>query len=108
MKPEESIQRINEIKIEIDNWRDSLGEKLSDREIKDIQAYDVALEALEKQIPKEWRGWTTSAFIGTDEYGEPKYADRKFYRCSKCRNGTVVRTNYCPNCGSKMDKEVTK
>jgi hypothetical protein len=53
VKPEEAIDRISRIKTEIDNWRDSLGEKLSDREVLDIQAYDVATEALEKQIPKE-------------------------------------------------------
>lgn len=55
-----------------------------------------------------WTGWTTSAYIGADEYGEPKWADRKFYRCEKCRNGTVVQTNYCSKCGAKMIREEVK
>lgn len=51
----------------------------------------------------EWKGWTTSAFMKIDDYGEPLYSDRKFYRCSQCHYGTVVKTKYCPNCGAKMD-----
>lgn len=27
------------------------------------------------------------------------------YRCSRCGRGTIVKTNYCPYCGAKMDKE---
>jgi hypothetical protein len=89
MKPEEAIERINEIKTEIDNWRDSLGEKLSDREIKDIQAYDVALEALEKQIPKE----------------PVDYDDcERFY--IKCACGKIMDTRvfekYCTRCGQAL------
>lgn len=57
----------------------------------------------------EWRGYTTSAYIGSeDEYGDPRYADRRFYRCSECRYGSVVKSNFCPNCGAKMDKEWIK
>lgn len=25
------------------------------------------------------------------------------YRCERCGRGTVVKTDYCPNCGAKMD-----
>ncbi len=29
-----------------------------------------------------------------------------FYRCTACgRRGGDTKTNYCPNCGAKMDKE---
>jgi hypothetical protein len=52
-----------------------------------------------------WKGWTTHAFIGVDDFGDPKYAPRRFYRCTICRNGTVVRSNYCANCGAKMGGE---
>ena len=52
-----------------------------------------------------WIGWTTSAFIGCDDAGDPRYAPRKYYRCSKCKNGTVVQTPFCPQCGAKMRKE---
>lgn len=50
----------------------------------------------------QWKGWNTSSFHGCDDLGEPIYRDAKFYRCSKCNYGTVVKTNYCPNCGAKM------
>ena len=30
-----------------------------------------------------------------DEYG--------ILRCSECQHGKVYKTNYCPNCGAKMD-----
>ena len=52
-----------------------------------------------------WEGWDTTAFVGCDEEGEPKYSPRRFFRCSDCRYGTVVQTNYCPNCGAKMLKQ---
>lgn len=52
----------------------------------------------------EWNGWTKGAFIGLDDSGEPKYAVRRYYRCSSCHYGTVVKTPYCPNCGAKMSE----
>lgn len=52
-----------------------------------------------------WNGWTKEAFIGIDDFGDPKYAKRKFYRCSNCHNGTVVKTPFCPKCGSKMNQD---
>lgn len=55
-----------------------------------------------------WTGWTKEAYSGVDEYGEPRWAQRKFYRCKNCRNGTVVQTNYCANCGAKMIREEVK
>ena len=51
-----------------------------------------------------WNGWTKEVFIGIDDFGEPKYSQRTYYRCSKCHYGTVVKTPYCPQCGSEMDK----
>lgn len=28
---------------------------------------------------------------------------RKYYRCSECYKTNVIRSNFCPNCGAKMD-----
>ena len=53
----------------------------------------------------EWIGFTTSSYAGTDDIGDPKWIDKKFYRCSKCRKGTVIKSNYCPSCGAKMQKQ---
>lgn len=25
------------------------------------------------------------------------------YRCSRCGRGTAIKSNYCPNCGARMD-----
>lgn len=52
-----------------------------------------------------WESYDTSAYIGCEEDGNPRYAARKFYVCNNdnCRNKTAVRTKYCPNCGAKMD-----
>lgn len=51
----------------------------------------------------EWIGYETSSYNGNDEYGEPRWIPKKFFRCSICRKGTAVRHNFCPNCGAKMD-----
>ncbi len=69
--------------------------------------YEDAEENNDQQVRHGgWKGYTTSAYIGSEnEYGDPRYADRRFYRCSECRYGSVVRSKFCPNCGAKMDKE---
>ncbi len=52
-----------------------------------------------------WEGYSCSQYMGTDEYGEPKWRDGQFYVCHNylCRRKTVVKSHYCPNCGAKMD-----
>lgn len=52
-----------------------------------------------------WESYSCSQFMGTDEWGEPKWRDGRFYICHnrKCRRKTVVKSNFCPNCGARMD-----
>lgn len=52
-----------------------------------------------------WEEYSCSQYMGTDEFGEPKWRDGRFYVCHnyRCRRKTVVKSNYCPNCGSRMD-----
>lgn len=38
------------------------------------------------------------------EAGEEDY--EQYWACSKCGEHTYFITNYCPNCGAKMDMEV--
>ena len=54
-----------------------------------------------------WEGYTHSHYCGIDKYGEPIYRDGTVYYCSnpKCRRKTVVKENFCPSCGAKMDLE---
>lgn len=51
-----------------------------------------------------WESYDTSQYMGTDEFGEPKWRPGRFYICHdrRCRRKTVVKSNYCPNCGTKM------
>ena len=51
----------------------------------------------------EWKGITRSRFYGIDEYSDPIYRDGIIWHCSKCSRRSVIKTNYCPNCGAKMD-----
>lgn len=52
-----------------------------------------------------WEEYSCSQYMGMDEEGEPKYRDGRFLVCHNycCRRKTVVKSNYCPNCGAKMD-----
>lgn len=69
----------------------------------EIQALPV--EDVAPVVHGRWGGWTTPAFYGMDDFGEPIYRDATFYRCSKCDRKSVIKEKYCPNCGAKMDLE---
>ena len=47
----------------------------------------------EKELSSFWR-WTPSGAVAVA---------RATYRCGLCGRGTAVKSNYCPNCGAKMD-----
>lgn len=70
------------------------------REVSDTPAADVAPVA-----HSYWEEYSCSQYMGTDECGEPKWRDGRFFVCHnyKCRRKTVIKSNYCPNCGAKMD-----
>ena len=55
----------------------------------------------------QWDCYITSRYCGNDEYGDPVYKDVVVHYCPnpKCRRKTVIKENYCPNCGTKMDLE---
>ena len=71
-------------------------------EVLDATAADVA------EVRRGWwEGYSTSCYCGIDKDGNPVYRDGVVYYCSnpKCRRKTVIKENYCPNCGAKMDLE---
>lgn len=78
-------------------------------------ACDYIRDRLEREKPADvepvrhgrWEGYSHSRYCGIDEYHEPIYRDGTVYYCSnpKCRRKTVVKENFCPSCGAKMDLE---
>ena len=69
-----------------------------DFEIDKIPAADVA-----PVRHGRWKGYTRSAYRGTDDFGDPIYRDVSIYYCSNCDRRTVVKERYCPHCGAFMD-----
>ena len=72
------------------------------RLIKSLPAADV-----EPVRHGRWEGYSYSRYCGFDADGAIVYRDGVVYYCSnpKCRRKTVIKENYCPSCGSKMDLE---
>lgn len=68
--------------------------------ISDIPTADVV-----PVVHGRWNGYTTSAFYGTDDFGEPIYRDATFYCCSICSRKSIIKEKFCPNCGAKCDLE---
>lgn len=52
-----------------------------------------------------WRGFEHSVYYKTDSRGEPVPRNIVIWHCSGCGRKTVVKEQYCPNCGAKMDLE---
>lgn len=51
----------------------------------------------------KWKGYTRSAFHGMDDFGNPIYRDVNIWECSECCRKSVIKENYCPCCGARMD-----
>lgn len=75
--------------IELDELLDLVGE---------IPAADV-----EPVVHGRWETFDSSYWRST-QYGV-QAIDCVKIRCGLCGRGSAVRTNYCPNCGAKMDLE---
>ena len=76
-------------------------------EYDDVLKITCSMAAADVQPVKraEWIGFTRSAFLCCDHTGEPIYRDTTVWKCSRCGRKTVVRENFCPNCGARMDGE---
>jgi len=47
----------------------------------------------------EWHSWEIEQQISYDVIRPYRY-----YSCSICNRRSAIRSNYCPNCGAKMDR----
>jgi hypothetical protein len=72
----------------IENERPSCGEKIKFTEEEKYEAYSMAIQALEKQMPKK------------PDFTE----DKEFVLCPCCNGkGLLNKQKYCDNCGQKLD-----
>lgn len=71
---------------------------LTTRLIDAIPAADVAEVRHGKWIDKGWDGDFSWQIDGRGSCW-------RVYECSECQCKTSAKTDYCPNCGARMDKE---
>lgn len=77
--------------------------KAVDNEIKEKSKADfIALCAEQEPKTGHWKSFTHSAYHGIDDDGEPIWREVKVYHCNLCDRRTVIKENYCPNCGARM------
>lgn len=53
----------------------------------------------------KWKEWDGDAFVGMNKFGKEVYRNFRYYTCSLCCKGSAIKSNYCPNCGARMDGE---
>lgn len=53
----------------------------------------------------KWKEWDGDAFVGMNKFGKEIYRHFRYYTCSLCYKGSAIKSNYCPNCGARMDGE---
>ena len=49
-----------------------------------------------------WEEYETDSYAGFCESG-PKWITKRYYHCSGCHKGSVIKSKYCPACGARMD-----
>lgn len=97
--------------IDADMFEKKIDELKNDAQrINDMFFFDGILAILDSQPtidPKrgKWKGYWKSQFMGCDDFGNPIYRDGKIYYCSKCNRRTIIKENFCPNCGADMRGE---
>ena len=104
------LVRRADIQDEIDRWLDSVGTIMVG---KGLSSYGELIGCVEDAPAADvapvrhsyWESYDIDQFMGTDEWGDPKWRRGRFYICHnrRCRRKTAVKSNYCPNCGAKME-----
>lgn len=68
--------------------------------------FEICLKALRNQpkadvaevVHGKWNNQTRGQFCKNGIF-----RTCRFYQCGKCKYKSIVKTNFCPNCGAKMD-----
>lgn len=76
----------------------SCGTKLTFTEGDKSEAFNMAISALEKQIPKK-------ALIRYESMGTSPNESFKIYGCPCCKEDTDGETSFCQYCGQKIEYE---
>lgn len=51
----------------------------------------------------KWKEWDDETIVGINKFGKDIYRHFRYYTCSLCCKGSAIKSNYCPNCGARMD-----
>ena len=62
----------------------------------------VRITEVQHELHSFWECYETSAYGGCKD-GAVRWLPRKFYRCERCRKGSAIKSNYCPDCGARME-----
>lgn len=106
MTREEAIERIRQNKAAAEFYAQLVGNsKSADNELKDIEAFNMAIKALSEPKTGEW----IEAEVIPEVYdieGVKTWGSKM--QCDQCGfiftavEGHIRQYNYCPNCGAKM------
>ena len=88
----------DDLKMELIGWETEPTDEDIERVIDNMPTADVApvVPGWWERVDSSYYRWTRSGII---------LVDCATYRCSRCGRGTAVKSNYCPNCGCRMDGE---
>ena len=76
-------------------WQDA------ERKIAELPAVDAA-----PVVHGRWKGYNVPHWTKRyEDNGDPEYKYHAEYVCSICRRRTIIKENYCPNCGAKMERK---
>ena len=95
-----------DVKCTADWWRAAYNDLKARLEEAENSVENYKRMWLEKHEPKtaRWEGWTSTHWSKRcDSNGDPIYTEHTYYQCSYCGRRTVVRENFCPNCGAVME-----
>lgn len=73
--------------------------EMAETEFDDFPAADVVEVRRGRWLDKGWDGDFSWQIDGRGSCW-------RVYECSECQCKTSAKTDYCPNCGARMDKEV--